>query len=222
MVCSNCGAEIPEAAAFCPNCGAAAPAADARVILTPQGPRGRVGFSEDVNSPELQAALAKSRRITRITAAVLVVLPLVGFLIYGIVNDKIASAVPTGLIVSLVFLIVTLIVMLRRKLDRPFDGEVTEKRVKTGRRSRGDLSYSRRDYFLILRTDDGKRKKKGAAKTVFDSCRVGDRMRYHPEFAQPFEKYDKSGDAQVVCMMCARANPIENDHCSFCRNLLVR
>ena len=140
MVCSNCGAEIPEAAAFCPNCGAAAPAADARVILTPQGPRGRVGFSEDVNSPELQAALAKSRRITRITAAVLVVLPLVGFLIYGIVNDKIASAVPTGLIVSLVFLIVTLIVMLRRKLDRPFDGEVTEKRVKTGRRSRGDLS----------------------------------------------------------------------------------
>ena len=27
MVCPNCGAEIPEAAAFCPNCGAAAPAA---------------------------------------------------------------------------------------------------------------------------------------------------------------------------------------------------
>ena len=41
-------------------------------------------------------------------------------------------------------------------------------------------------------------------------------------FVQPFEKCGKSGDARAVCMMCARADSIENDRCSFCGNLPVR
>ena len=223
MVCPNCKAQVPDTASFCPNCGAdVTQTADEHAAQTPQGVRGRVGFSDDVNSEELQAARKKTGRITLIVGIVLVLLPLIGFLIYGAVTDQMKTALPTGLIVSLIFLVTTVIVGVRRLLDKPFEGEVTEKRTR--RVTRGGSGHRTHDteYLLYVKTDGGRKKKKKVMRTAFDYVRVGDRVRYHPGFAQAFEKYDKSDDTEVPCMMCGRMNPIEQSHCRFCKNLLVR
>ncbi len=223
MECPNCKAQVPDTASFCPNCGAdVTQAADEHVAQTPQGVRGRVGYSDDVNNEELQAALKKTGRITLIVGIVLVLLPFLCFLIYGAVTDKMKTALPTGLIVSLIFLVTTVIVALKRKFDKPFEGEVVDKRTRrVSRGGRGHRTHET-EYLLYVRTEEGKKKKKKVMASAFDYIRVGDRVRYHPGFTQAFEKYDKSGDTEVPCMMCGRMNPIENSHCRFCRNLLVR
>ncbi len=50
---------------------------------------------------------------------------------------------------------------------------------------------------------------------------VGDRVRYHPRFGA-YEKYDKSKDRIIYCIVCDEMNPIQNDRCKKCNNLLFK
>lgn len=50
----------------------------------------------------------------------------------------------------------------------------------------------------------------------------GDRLRYLPQFPLPFEKYDKSRDAEIPCLFCGRMNPVKNDNCTFCHNPMIK
>ena len=218
MLCSKCGAQIPDGAVFCPECGSAVSAADEAFR---QSPRGRVGFSDEFESPEIVAALAKNNRITRITCAALVIVPLIGFLIWGAVTEKMETAVPAGLIVSLIILIISLIVLLKKKLDKPFEGTVTDKKIKSSIQKRGRHYRSVPNYILYITTDEQKKKKKKVSGTVFEYLHTGDRVKYHPEFPQPFEKYDKSGDTEILCMFCGALSPLGNDKCRLCKNPLV-
>lgn len=219
MNCPKCGAQVPEGALFCRECGTALPTPGDAV---PQPAVGRVGFSDAFESPEIAAALAKNNRITLITCAALVVIPFVGFLIWGAVADKMKTALPTGLIVSLIFLITALIVLLKKKLSRPFDGVIAEKRIRSSMQKRGRHYRSTPNYILYINTDEGKKKKKKVQGTVFEYLHEGDRVRYHPEFPQPFEKYDKSGETEVLCMFCGALSPVQSSTCKLCRNPLVK
>lgn len=56
-------------------------------------------------------------------AAVIIPLPLIGFLIYGAVSDSMnmGQALAHGLIVSAVFALSALIVTIKKKQDKPFE-----------------------------------------------------------------------------------------------------
>ena len=127
MFCSNCGAQIENNAKFCPNCGAAQNAAPAQAqqntaqytapvygVPTYSG-NGEVrqgipapGFSDRVNHPEILAAVKKNRKAAGIFSLFFVPLPLLGFVIYSIVSDKIetADALKYGAVISGIFFII--------------------------------------------------------------------------------------------------------------------
>ena len=56
---------------------------------------------------------------------------------------------------------------------------------------------------------------------MYDYFKVGDRVRYHPAFAT-YEKFDKSRDSIIYCNVCSMMNPVSNDRCERCANLLFK
>lgn len=56
---------------------------------------------------------------------------------------------------------------------------------------------------------------------MYDYLSVGDRVRYHPAF-ETYEKYDKSKDKIIYCNVCRMMNPVANDRCKRCDNLLFK
>jgi len=116
-----------------------------------------------------------------------------------------------------------LIVSLKAKLAKPFEGTLTgKKHTRHVRRSNDGIRQSRHDYILYITDVDGKRHKKNTTPTMYNYLNEGDRLRYLPQFPLYFEKYDKSRDAEIPCLFCGRMNPVENDSCSFCHNPMIK
>ncbi len=120
---------------------------------------------------------------------------------------------------ALIFLpsgIMMLSVFLRRKCGQSFTGRVVCKR---------SCAYPRKGivkYYLTVLTTDEKRLERETSKAIYDSFGENDLLRYHHDFPQPFEKYDKSHDTEVFCMVCGKSNLLRNDRCRSCNNLLAR
>ena len=176
MVCPNCGARQADGARFCENCGtrlvSSRPSAQEDAFYGYAGgtPRLAPGYSRKLDSEPVLAALKKQRRAVRIAAVVLVVLPLVGFLIYGALSSAMdmGQALFTGVIVSAVFALATLITLIKQKLARSFEGTVIDKKHirRIGRSTRaGRRSRSR--WRVTIEGEDGKRRKKDVTPTVF-------------------------------------------------------
>ena len=232
MFCPFCGALIKDGSKFCESCGAQLNAkACARQddgayvgAYARENPL-TAGFSRLIDSEPVRIALEKQQRATRIALVILIALPLIGFAIYGALSDSMTMvrALLTGAVVSVVFAIASLIVTLKKKLEKPFEGTVADKKtVRRYKSSKHGSPGKRTEYFLYVTDDDGKRRKKSTTATVFDFLQVGDRVRYLPEFPQPFEKYDKSGDTKVLCMFCGQLSSPDGEACSLCRNPLIR
>lgn len=84
-------------------------------------------------------------------------------------------------------------------------------------------------YTIYFRTDSGK-KKLSVSKSYgdpnyrdyYDYLNIGDRVRYYPQLAFKYEKYDKTNDSVIPCMFCKTINDIHNDRCEVCNNLLFK
>ncbi len=91
-----------------------------------------------------------------------------------------------------------------------------------------DYSKYYTEYTVEIQTTEGKIKKvvnvdRGTAfgLILYDQVSIGDRIRYHPTF-NLYEKYDKSKDPHIECAICHMVNPIANDRCKRCNNLLFK
>jgi len=99
---------------------------------------------------------------------------------------------------------------------------------KTRRIRDGDLEH----YIqctVRFRTDSGKKEiSVGSSngdpefRVYYDYLNIGDRVRYHPQLAFKYEKYDKSHDREIPCMFCKTMNDIQNDRCEVCHCLLLK
>ena len=217
VVCNHCNARLEDTAINCPYCGAPAGAA-----AYASGP---AGYSRLVDSDEVVRALKKNNRIGSIAVAVFVMLPFIGFLIYGAVSDKldVGKAAVYGLIFSAVFALVSLIVAVKRKLAKPFEGVVADKkRIRRAASANSRSGRSRTKYVVRFECDDGKRRKKEVNIPVYEYLEIGDRVRCLPKFPQPFEKYNKQADGFVLCMFCSKKNPLTETNCSFCHKPLIK
>lgn len=235
-VCSACGAELPEGGEFCISCGTAVnpevtePMQSHRVATPgpPQSGRGLVGFSDRCNSPEILAAAQKNKKFSIGCMWILVFVPLIGFPLAGLLMDDFpfGEALVIGVGIALIMLVVNLLALQRTKKPM-WEGVVVNKYSKEKSEHRGGKDDNWRtytEYTTVINTDAGKKKtivEKDSGRHMYDYLSVGDRVRFHPKFGT-YEKYDKSKDRIIYCNLCSMMNPIQNDRCKRCNNLLFK
>ena len=236
MFCPNCESKLPEGAEFCIGCGKAVnlrtpepmEASQAASSAPPQGDAGPVGFSDRCNSPEILAAAQKNKKSSIGCMWILVFVPLIGFPIAGLLMDDFpfGESLVIGVGIALVMLVVNLL-GLRRTKQPMWEGVVVNKYSKEKSEHRGGEDDNWRtytEYNTIINTDAGKKKtivEKDSGRHMYDYLSVGDRVRFHPRFGT-YEKYDKSKDRIIYCNVCSMINPIQNDRCKRCNNLLFK
>ena len=235
-VCAACGAKLPEGAEFCIGCGAAvSPAVPqpmepsrAAAPARSQGGTGLVGFSDRYNCPEILAAAQKNKKFSIGCMWILVFVPLIGFPVAGMLMDDFpfGESLVIGVGIAAVMLIVNLLAL--RKTKQPmWEGVVVNKCSKEKSEHRGGEDDNYRtytEYTTIINTDAGKKKtivEKDSGRHMYDYLSVGNRVRFHPKFGT-YEKYDKSKDRIIYCNVCSMMNPIQNDRCKRCNNLLFK
>ncbi|MBR4768169.1 MAG: zinc-ribbon domain-containing protein [Lachnospiraceae bacterium] len=239
--CPNCGSALGANVRFCPGCGA--PVASDGVaksqaetpVIQPAPPvyagNGEVrtgipapGFSDRVNHPEILAALKKNRKAAGVFGFILVPLPLLGFIIYSLVSGQmeLGQAAMIGGIISAVFLLFAIIGAVKSRAENTYEATVVDKQTHlTYRHSNSnDNNETITEYATIVRTTGGKTKRiveqEGSRILAYRYLKVGDRFRYHPEFAFPYELYDKSQAPYIACVSCGTQNPVEGDRCKKC------
>ena len=231
-VCTACGAELPEGAEFCIGCGAAVNLAtpepmepsQATAPAPSQSGTGLVGFSDRYNSPEILAAAQKNKKSSIGCMWILVFVPLIGFPIAGLLMEDFpfGESLIIGIGIALVMLVVNLLA-LRRTKQPMWEGVVVNKYSKVRQKHR-DNPETYTEFNTVISTDAGKKKtivEDGGRQNMYDYLSVGDRVRYHPRFGT-YEKYDKSKDRIIYCNVCTMMNPIQNDRCKRCNNLLFK
>ncbi|MDO4540186.1 MAG: zinc ribbon domain-containing protein [Syntrophomonadaceae bacterium] len=235
-VCTACGMALPEGAEFCIGCGAAVnpvtpqpmEPSQATAPMPSQGGAGLVGFSDRCNSPEILAAAQKNKKSSIGCMWILVFVPLIGFPIAGLLMDDFpfGESLVIGVGIALVMLVINLLA-LRRTKQPMWEGVVVNKYSKEKSEHRGGEDDNYRtytEYTTIINTDAGKKKtivEKDSGRHMYDYLSVGDRVRFHPKFGT-YEKYDKSKDRIIYCNVCTMMNPIQNDRCKRCNNLLFK
>ena len=235
-VCAACGAKLPEGADFCIGCGAAVspavpqPMEPSRAAAPErsQGGTGLVGFSDRYNCPEILAAAQKNKKFSIGCMWILFFVPLIGFPVAGLLMDDFpfGESLVIGVGIALVMLVVNLLAL--RKTRQPmWEGVVVNKYSKEKSEHRGGEDDNYRtytEYTTIINTDAGKKKtivEKDSGRHMYDYLSVGDRVRFHPKFGT-YEKYDKSKDRIIYCNVCSMMNPVQNDRCKRCNNLLFK
>jgi ribosomal protein L40E len=184
-----------------------------------------VGWSEYCNHPEILAAAKKNKKSAVGCMWALVLLFPIGFLVASFFVDDLPrnEAIIIGVGLGLLMLVINLIRI--KDMKKPvWEGVVTEKFHKDKTKyDNDDNSTSYRQYTLVIRTTTGKKKSivNNDRREMYDYFEIGDRVRYHPAFST-YEKYDKSKDRIIYCNVCSMMNPIVNDRCQRCNNLLFK
>jgi len=235
-VCTACGAKLPDGVEFCIACGKAVnletpepmELSQAAFSAPPQSSVGLVGFSDRYGCPEILAAAQKNKKSSIGCMWILVFVPLIGFPIAGLLMDDFpfGESLVIGVGIALVMLVINLLAL--RKTKQPmWEGVVVNKYSKKKSEHRGGEDDNYRtytEYTTIINTDAGKKKtivEKDSGRDMYDYLSVGDRVRFHPRFGT-YEKYDKSKDRIIYCNVCSMMNPIQNDRCKRCNNLLFK
>lgn len=235
--CTECGQSMDEGVKFCPNCGKAVPAEAAgkepqNNTYTPNDsqnhtpycppnylPNYTPGFSTRINDPEIMASLKKNRTISRILLLILLPVPIIGAAIYALVTKEmeLGQALIYGAVISGIILIINILSGMSHGAKHGYEAVVIDKREEYTSRSDEDRTLV---YKTIVRTTDGHKKviedTSHMPRSAYEYLCVGDRFRYHPQLAYPYEKYDKSKDGFVYCACCMKKNELSEDRCKKC------
>lgn len=240
-VCASCGARLREGDAFCTDCGAPVGEVAKKVAHTSkqdaatppqsdtsaQNHTALVGWSSRSTDPEILEAAQKNKKSAIGCAWFFMLLFPIGFLLAGLFIDEMPlnEAIIIGIVLGVLMLIINL--MRIKGMKKPvWEGVVTEKfQKKRHEHNKSDDTYTDyTEFTVVIRTDTGKKKRiteRDSRRHMYDYLIVGDRVRYHPAFGT-YEKYDKSKDRIIYCNVCSMMNPISNDHCQRCNNLLFK
>jgi len=234
MFCTQCGAELEQDAIYCIRCGVrqsvtrtpAETKPDLRAEEEPASPAaGNVGFSEKISEPSFERYTKASTRGAAIFALILALAAVAGFSIAGATGAG-GMTNPQGIFIGLglggLFFLISMIQLLKKKSDTSWEGSVVDKSSKKKRKKQNDgddfqmIEYM--EYTVTVRDDRGKnhtlRQENNVA--LYHYYQVGDRVKHHKGLSL-YEKYDKTNDQQVICVVCGTMNSFEADVCKRCK-----
>lgn len=225
MICLNCGNQINHSVSFCGFCGApAGRRMEGNHNLAV--PNVRIGFSDKINDPAILKVLKRNKKATGILGIVLLFVPILVTLGLA-VKDNDFNLLIYGIIISAVFLVFSLFSLIKKKMEKQWDGIVIDKTTKVKQNSSSeDGFYSTYTLYITkIRKDNGgikKIKERKYNRSYYDYLQPGERVRYHPQFNCYYEKFDKSRDSYVICPICNGKNEISRDTCSRCRVPIIK
>ena len=186
------------------------------------------GFSNRVNDPEILAAVKKNKKAAGIFGLIIVPIPFIGFTVFSFVNDTMESkqGMLYGAIVSAVFLVFAIFGRLKQRASKSYEAVVVDKKQRERSDKDGDNRTYYTEYITIAKTTDGKKKRivenSSSMIIAYNYLQVGDRFKYHPQFAFPYELYDKAKAPYIGCVACGTHNEVTNDRCSKCGAPLLK
>ena len=229
--CTECGQRLEEGVKFCPNCGNAVPAEAAgkepqNNTYTPNytqnnTPNYTPGFSTRIHDPEINAALRRTRSISRVFLLISIPIPVVVASIYALVTKEmeLGQAIIGGAVVSGIILLINILIGMSHSAKNSYEAVVIDKKYEYDHKT-NDSTSNEYVYKTIVRTTDGHKKviqeTSHIPRSAYEYLSVGDRFRYHPQLAYPYEKYDKSKDGFVYCACCMTKNDLSGDRCQKC------
>lgn len=245
MYCTNCGAKLNDNDSFCDQCGtavvrkASTPLPPSNAVVPPSNAaipptnavgysHGYDGYSQRVDSAEVKAYQAKIGRWTNIFLCLMVILPIVIICIYASYTGKmtIPEALGYGAVLSLIMFCFGITPTIKRKMQKSYIGTVIDMREKIRVESDEDGGSDRiiTTYYIVTRDTNGKKhthKSTGYA-GIYSFLKVGDEIRYLPQFPIPFEKKKSPGDTHTCCLFCQNIVSLDDDICSYCKAPVLR
>lgn len=224
MNCKNCGVALSGNPRFCTYCGVD----QGGRVQTGQtaGYQPLVGYSDKINDPRIAATLKKINKSGMIFTLVLAVVAVIGFSIAGAleVGDfELPSAFFFGLGLGGLLIVIALFQRARGKKDSTWDGVVADKTYKEASYAKRQTGNYGTQYFVHVRRDDGSAKRLSCNKELFHYYQIGDHVRHHAgTLDYVLEKYDKSGDSVLYCIVCSTKNEIHNEICRRCKCPLMK
>lgn len=231
--CTECGQRLEEGVKFCPNCGKVVPAEangqepqnntytmnDSRNHTPDCPPNYTPGFSNRIHDPEMKAAVKKNRRASRIFLLIFMPVPVIVAAIYALVTGEmeLGQAIIGGAVVSGIILLINFLTGMSHSAKNAYEAVVIDKKFEYTKTEHDTYNHV---YKTIVRTTDGHKKviqeTSHMPRSAYEYLSVGDRFRYHPQLAYPYEKYDKSKDGFVYCACCMTKNDLSGDRCQKC------
>lgn len=225
--CVFCGKRVAKQAEACPHCGKPY-GASLKYGQTPALGAGGVGWSDRADDPGFRR---NQRRNTFWSVVIMIIVSIIIFAaIYFSGGRDLGKMLPVSLIVLAglwVFWIIWLILHNRPKKD--WEGVVEDKETFTKEVSRRDSDehYHTRTqhvYVVRFRRDDGKKAK---VKTIDNSLWYnylfkGDRVRFHGNHMNYYEKYDKSQDECIPCASCGTMRDARETYCGLCGAVMLK
>jgi hypothetical protein len=224
MNCKNCGATLSVNAIFCASCGA--DQSGGTQSRQTDGNPSLVGYSDKIHDPRIATTLKKINKSSMFFILVLAVVVVIGFSVAGALEAgglELPSAFFFGLILGGLLIVLALFQRAKGKKDGTWDGVVVDKTYKEASyadRQRGN--YQTR-YSIHIRREEGGVKKLSCTEDLFHYYQVGDHVRHHAGTVEHvLEKYDKSRDSVIYCIVCSTKNEIHNDVCHRCKSPLMK
>ncbi len=201
-------------------------AAAEKTVLPPRDDTlGLAGWSSRCDDPEILAAAQSNRKSAIGCAWALGLLFPMGFAIAGLFVKELALGEALIIGSGMGALMIVINLLRARSMKKPvWEGVVIERYQKDRHKyDRSDNVTYYTEFVLVIQTTTGRKRRiaRDNDRKMYDYLKVGDRVRYHPAF-DSYEKFDKSRDSIIYCNVCSMMNPISNDRCERCSNLLFK
>lgn len=192
--------------------------------MTPKDPN---GYSMIVDSPEMKKYQEKQRRWRNIWLVLVVVAPIVGFCAYAMFTGdmEMGEALKYGPCVSLIMFLFGIYPTVKQKMQSSYIGTIIEMKHKT------KVHYDNNDhekivttYYIVTRDLRGKKHKHKSTdyEGIYSYLKVGDEVRYLPQFPNPFEKKLVPGDTHACCSFCQHMVSLDYDTCPHCKAPILK
>lgn len=183
-----------------------------------------VGYSDNIKNDAFlkknEVGFGKNQQLIYIiTVAITTIIVMV----VGISTDDIKGAGLISALLLFISVVIFLALKSRQKLEMTYDGVIKaiEKQVEPYKKNR---SYLR--TLIVIKADDDK---EFIYNGIFSSMKndyttyykEGDKVRHHDGFNLP-EKFDKTSDDKVVCILCGELVDKENNECNKCGKILLK
>ncbi len=227
MYCTNCGKELTEGTNFCTACGIRVKVENAAAVLEPKSKSSAlIGFSSKINDPSFEKYRKQSKSWSYLFSFILAAVAIVAFPIYSRMSGELEMpySLYYGIGIGGMFILIAFFQSFRRNHDSTWDGVVIDKKC-TRKKDVNDVGTRRSylEYKLVIQRNNGKkyRHKWRNQPGLYNYYNIGDKVRHHKGFMY-YEKYDKSGDGQIMCAACMAFNSIDEDFCVRCKRPLLK